>query len=67
MIDDFDGIPDDDDDFTGEEVCRFGKYKDVKWKDIQDESWILWVSQSSKVDWQRELATKEAKRRANNV
>ena len=67
VIDDFDGIPDDDDDFTGEEVCRFGKYKDVKWKDIQDESWILWVSQSSKVDWQRELATKEAKRRANNV
>jgi len=67
VIDDFDGIPDDDDDFTGEEVCRFGKYRDVKWKDIQDESWILWVSQSSKVDWQRELATKEAKRRANNV
>ena len=69
VIDDFDGIPDDDDDddWNGEEVCKFGKYRDVAFKNIQDESWLLWVSQSSKVQYQRELATKEVKRRANNV
>ena len=67
VIDKFDGIPDDDDDWDGEEVCRFGKYRDVKWCDIQDVSWIAWVSGSSKVDWQRELATKEANRRTHNV
>ena len=68
LINDLDGMPlgDDevDDDWTGNEVCRFGKYRDVKWCDIQDDSWINWVSTSSKVDWQRELATKELKRRS---
>ena len=67
LINDLDGIPlgDDevDDDWTGNKVCKFGKYKDVKWVDILDDSWINWVSTSSKVDWQRELATKELKRR----
>ena len=67
-INDLGGMPlgDDevDDDWTGNEVCKFGKYKDVKWVDILDDSWIIWVSTSSKVDWQRELATKELKRRS---
>ena len=68
-LDNLDGIPlgdgeTDDDEWTGNEVCRFGKYKDVKWVDILDDSWIKWVSTSSKVDWQRELATKELKRRS---
>jgi len=68
-VNDLDGIPlgdgeTDDDEWTGNEVCRFGKYKDVKWVDILDDSWITWVSTSSKVDWQRELATKELKRRS---
>ena len=66
-INDLGGMPlgDDevDDDWNGNEVCKFGKYKDVKWVDILDDSWINWVSTSSKVDWQRELATKELKRR----
>ena len=68
-VNDLGGIPlgdgeTDDDEWTGNEVCRFGKYKDVKWVDILDDSWITWVSTSSKVDWQRELATKELKRRS---
>ena len=68
-VNDLDGIPlgdgeTDDDEWTGNEVCRFGKYKDVKWLDILDDSWITWVSTSSKVDWQRELAQKELKRRS---
>ena len=68
-VNDLGGIPlgdgeTDDDEWTGNEVCRFGKYKDVKWVDILDDSWIKWVSTSSKVDWQRELATKELKRRS---
>tara|TARA_R110002072_G_scaffold169976_1_gene323547 strand:+ start:1232 stop:1912 length:681 start_codon:yes stop_codon:yes gene_type:complete len=68
VIDKFDGIPDDDDDdWDGEEICRFGKYREVAFKDIQDASWLVWVSQSSKVQWQRDLATKEVNRRANNV
>ena len=64
-LDDLDGMPMDDDssDWDGEEVCRFGKYRDVKWNKIIDASWIEWVSQKSKVDWQRDLATKELKRR----
>ena len=64
-LDDLDGMPVDDDssDWDGEEVCRFGKYRDVKWNKIVDASWIEWVSQKSKVDWQRDLATKELKRR----
>ena len=68
-VNDLGGIPlgdgeTDDDEWTGNEVCRFGKYKDVKWVDILDDSWIKWVSTSSKVDWQRELAQKELKRRS---
>ena len=68
-VNDLGGIPlgdgeTDDDEWTGNEVCRFGKYKDVKWVDILDDSWIKWVSTSSKVEWQRELATKELKRRS---
>ena len=68
-VNDLGGIPlgdgeTDDDEWTGNEVCRFGKYKDVKWVDILDDSWIKWVSTSSKVQWQRELATKELKRRS---
>jgi hypothetical protein len=68
-VNDLGGIPlgddeTDDDEWTGQEVCRFGKYKDVKWLDILDDSWIKWVSTSSKVQWQRELATKELKRRS---
>ena len=64
-LDDLDGMPVDDDssDWDGEEVCRFGKYRDVKWNKIVDASWIEWVSQKSKVDCQRDLATKELKRR----
>ena len=64
-LDDLDGMPVDDDssDWDGEEVCRFGKYRDVKWNKIVDASWIEWLSQKSKVDWQRDLATKELKRR----
>ena len=69
VVNELGGIPlgdgeSDDDEWTGNEVCRFGKYKDVKWLDILDDSWITWVSTSSKVDWQRELATKELKRRS---
>ena len=58
---------DDDIEWTGDEVCRFGKYKDVPWKKIVDGSWITWVATSSKVDWQRDLANKELKRRGTNV
>ena len=65
VLDELDGMPMDDDssDWDGEEVCRFGKYRDVKWNKIVDASWIEWVSKNSKVDWQRDLATKELKRR----
>ena len=66
-INDLDGMPlgDDevDDDWTGDEIIKFGKYRDVAWKDCLDENYINWVATSSKVDWQRELATKELKRR----
>ena len=66
-INDLDGMPlgDDevDDDWTGDEIIKFGKYRDVAWKDCLDENYINWVASSSKVDWQRELATKELKRR----
>ena len=60
VLDELDGMPMDDDssDWDGEEVCRFGKYRDVKWNKIVDASWIEWVSKNSKVDWQRDLATK---------
>ena len=67
-INDLDGMPlgDDevDDDWTGDEIIKFGKYRDVAWKDCLDENYINWVATSSKVDWQRELATKELKRRS---
>ena len=66
-INDLDGMPlgDDevDDDWTGNKIIKFGKYRDVAWKDCLDENYINWVATSSKVDWQRELATKELKRR----
>ena len=41
-----------------------GKYKDDKWLDILDANWLSWVAQKSKVEWQRELAQKELKRRS---
>ena len=68
-VNDLGGIPlgdgeTDDDEWTGQEVCRFGKYKDVKWLDILDANWLSWVAQKSKVQWQRELAQKELKRRS---
>ena len=68
-VNDLGGIPlgdgeTDDDEWTGQEVCRFGKYKDVKWLDILDANWLSWVAQKSKVEWQRELAQKELKRRS---
>ena len=68
-VNDLDGIPlgddeTDDDEWTGNDVCRFGKYKDVKWLDILDANWLSWVAQKSKVEWQRELAQKELKRRS---
>jgi hypothetical protein len=66
VLDDLDGMPMDDgssSDWDGDEVCRFGKYRDVKWNKIVDAGWIEWVSQNSKVDWQRDLAKKELRRR----
>ena len=68
-VNDLGGIPlgdgeTDDDEWTGQDVCRFGKYKDVKWLDILDANWLSWVAQKSKVEWQRELAQKELKRRS---
>ncbi len=68
-INELGGIPlgdgeSDDDEWTGNEICKFGKYKDVAWISILDENWLSWVSTSSKVQWQRELATKEIKRRS---
>lgn len=69
VVNELGGIPlgdneSDDDEWTGNEICKFGKYKDVAWISILDDSWISWVSSSSKVQWQRELATKELKRRS---
>ena len=54
----------DDDDFTGNEIIRFGKYVDVKWCDVIDENYLTWLATKSKVEWQRELAQKELKRRS---
>ena len=54
----------DDDDFTGNELIRFGKYIDVKWCDVIDENYLTWLATKSKVEWQRDLATKELKRRS---
>ena len=68
----FNGIPlDDDDDWDGSEVIRFGKYRnnsgdssnDITWSKLADAGWIEWVAKSSKVDWQREKAQKELNRR----
>ena len=54
----------DDDDFTGNEIIRFGKYVNVKWCDVIDENYLTWLATKSKVEWQRDLATKELKRRS---
>ena len=69
VVNELGGIPlgdneSDDDEWTGNEIIKFGKYRDVAWKDCLDESYINWVATSSKVDWQRELALKEIKRRS---
>ena len=69
VVNELGGIPlgdgeSDDDEWTGNEIIKFGKYRDVAWKDCLDESYINWVATSSKVDWQRELALKELKRRS---
>ena len=53
-----------DDDFTGNEIIRFGKYIDVKWCDVIDENYLTWLATKSKVEWQRDLATKELNRRS---
>ena len=68
-VNDLGGIPlgdgeTDDDDFTGNEIIRFGKYIDVKWCDVIDENYLTWLATKSKVEWQRELAQKELKRRS---
>ena len=68
-VNDLDGIPlgdgeTDDDEWTGNEIIKFGKYRDVAFKDCLDESYLNWLATSSKVQWQRELATKELKRRS---
>ena len=69
VVNELGGIPlgdneSDDDEWTGNEIIKFGKYRDVAWKDCLDENYINWVATSSKVQWQRELATKELKRRS---
>ena len=69
VVNELGGIPlgdgeSDDDEWTGNEIIKFGKYRDVAWKDCLDENYINWVATSSKVDWQRELALKELKRRS---
>ena len=46
-----------------DDIIKFVNYRYVSWKDCLDENYINWVATSSKVDWQRELATKELKRR----
>lgn len=69
VVNELGGIPlgdgeSDDDGWSGNEIIKFGKYRDVAWKDCLDENYINWVATSSKVDWQRELALKELKRRS---
>ena len=49
--------------WDGSEIVKFGKYRDVAWNKIIDAKWIKWVATSSKVDWQRELASQECERR----
>ena len=68
-VNDLGGIPlgdgeTDDDEWTGNEIIKFGKYRDVAFKDCLDENYLNWLATSSKVQWQRELATKELKRRS---
>ena len=63
----FDGKASDSDDWDGNDIIKFGKYRDVAWSKVIDASWIEWVAKSSKVDWQRELAQKELDRRALSV
>ena len=67
-VKDLGGIPlgdnETDDDFTGNEIIRFGKYVDVKWCDVIDENYLTWLATKSKVEWQRELAQKELNRRS---
>ena len=68
---DLGGIPlgddeSDDDDFTGNEIIRFGKYVDVKWCDVIDENYLTWLATKSKVEWQRNLHRKNLKEGANN-
>ena len=61
----------DDGDWDGSEVIKFGKYKnnsgdpsnDITWAKLVDAAWMEWVAKSSKVDWQREKAQKELNRR----
>lgn len=69
VVNELGGIPlgdneSDDDEWSGNEIIKFGKYRDVAWKDCLDDSYLNWVSTSSKIDWQRALATKEIKRRS---
>tara|TARA_X000001382_G_scaffold103956_1_gene78920 strand:- start:2636 stop:3259 length:624 start_codon:yes stop_codon:yes gene_type:complete len=69
VVNELGGIPlgddeSDNNEWTGNEIIKFGKYRDVAWKDCLDENYINWVATSSKVDWQRELALKEIKRRS---
>ena len=69
VVNELGGIPlgdgeSDDDGWSGNEIIKFGKYRDVAWKDCLDENYIGWLANSSKVDWQRELALKELKRRS---
>jgi len=69
VVNELGGIPlgdgeSDDDGWSGNEIIKFGKYRDVAWKDCLDESYLNWLATSSKVDWQRELALKELKRRS---
>ena len=68
-VNDLGGIPlgdgeTDDDEWTGNEIIKFGKYRDVAFKDCLDENYLNWLATSSKVQWQRELAQKEIKRRS---
>ena len=74
VIDDFDGIPDDDD-WDGEEVVRFGKYKnnsgdrnnDITWKRLPNEYLVAdWWKTLTNAEL-KEKCTKEISRRASNV
>jgi len=69
VVNELGGIPlgdneSDDDEWTGNEIIKFGKYRDVAFKDCLDENYLNWLATSSKVQWQRELALKELKRRS---